>query len=157
AEAGQARQSGRQAGDDGACLGRVAAGHAPAAAGKTRRTGGGGARRGERSAGRACRAAERQGLPPPTGARAVRRPWRGIRVALYRRSMKASNGFALALAACIIATTAISPADAARRARKQKQPEEAAPASVPVDKRDRTVTAPGSPFNGRAYWQAVAQ
>jgi len=61
--------------------------------------------------------------------------------------------FALA-AALAIAAASVSAADAARRPRKQ---EEAAPAPVPGDKRDRTVAAPGSPFNGRAYWQAAAQ
>jgi hypothetical protein len=65
------------------------------------------------------------------------------------------QGYALALAACVMTATVIVPADAARRPRKQ--PEEAAPASAPADKRDRTVAAPGSPFNGRAYWQATAQ
>jgi hypothetical protein len=49
----------------------------------------------------------------------------------------------------------VSAADAARRPKKQT--EEAAPAPAPVDKRDRTVVAPGSPFDGRAYWQAAAQ
>ena len=68
--------------------------------------------------------------------------------------MRASRVLALALAACVM-VAAVLPADAARRPRKQ--PEEAAPAPAPVDKRDRTVAAPGSPFNGRAYWQATAQ
>jgi hypothetical protein len=48
----------------------------------------------------------------------------------------------------------LSTADAARRLKKQ---DEAAPAPTPGDKRDRTVTAPGTPFNGRAFWQAAAQ
>jgi hypothetical protein len=46
------------------------------------------------------------------------------------------------------------PADAAPRPKKGEQ---AAPAPTPSDKRDRTVAAPGSPFNGRAFWQAAAQ
>ena len=45
-----------------------------------------------------------------------------------------------------------------RRGKKQqKQQEQAAPAQAPIDRRDRVVTAPGTPFNGRAYWQAAAQ
>lgn len=48
----------------------------------------------------------------------------------------------------------LSTADAARRLKKQ---EDAAPAPTPADKRDRVVTAPGTPFNGRAFWQAAAQ
>lgn len=62
---------------------------------------------------------------------------------------------AFALVACALIAVCASAADAARR---QKKPaEEAAPAPSPVDKRDRTVVAPGSPFNGRAFWQAAAQ
>jgi hypothetical protein len=65
-------------------------------------------------------------------------------------------GRALALVAALaIVVSCSSGADAARRARKQS--EEPAPPPVPADKRDRTVAAPGSPFNGRAYWQAAAQ
>jgi hypothetical protein len=60
---------------------------------------------------------------------------------------------AVALIALAIAAT-LSTADAARRLKKQ---DDAAPAPVPGDKRDRVVTAPGTPFNGRAFWQAAAQ
>ena len=51
------------------------------------------------------------------------------------------------------AVATLSAADAARRLKKQ---DDAAPAPVPGDKRDRVVTAPGT-FNGKAYWQAAAQ
>ena len=60
---------------------------------------------------------------------------------------------AVTLIALAIAAT-LSTADAARRLKKQ---EDAAPAPTPGDKRDRLVTAPGTPFNGRAFWQAAAQ
>ena len=60
---------------------------------------------------------------------------------------------AVTLIALAIAAT-LSTADAARRLKKQ---EDAAPAPVAADKRDRVVTAPGTPFNGRAFWQAAAQ
>ena len=48
---------------------------------------------------------------------------------------------------------------AAERTRRGKKPEShpAAAPVVPADKRDRTVNVPGSPFHGRAYWQAAAQ
>jgi hypothetical protein len=42
------------------------------------------------------------------------------------------------------------------RARKNVERERPLPA-VPVDKRDRVVVAPGTPFHGRAYWLALAQ
>jgi len=60
---------------------------------------------------------------------------------------------AVTLIALAIAAT-LSSADAARRLKKQ---DDAAPAPVAGDKRDRVVTAPGTPFNGRAFWQAAAQ
>ena len=60
---------------------------------------------------------------------------------------------AVLLIALAIAAT-LSTADAARRVKKQ---DDAAPAPAPGDKRDRVVTAPGTPFNGRAFWQAAAQ
>jgi hypothetical protein len=54
----------------------------------------------------------------------------------------------------VIVALASCGAEAAPRPKKGEPP---APAPTPGDKRDRLVTAPGSPFNGRAYWQAVAQ
>jgi hypothetical protein len=60
---------------------------------------------------------------------------------------------AVTLIALAIAAT-VSSADAARRLKKQ---DDAAPAPVAGDKRDRVVTAPGTPYNGRAFWQAAAQ
>ena len=54
----------------------------------------------------------------------------------------------------LLALTAVADAQSKRRTKKQ---EEAAPAVAPVDRRDRLVSAPGLPFNGRAYWQAAAQ
>src|SRR5205823_5759661 len=61
----------------------------------------------------------------------------------------------VAIAAIVlIALCSFAAAESKRRVKKQEQP--AAPAT-PADKRDRAVNAPGSPFNGRAYWQAAAQ
>jgi hypothetical protein len=62
----------------------------------------------------------------------------------------------VALAAILLVTLS-SVADAAQSKRRAKKHEEAAPPPSPVDKRDRVVNAPGTPFNGRAYWQAAAQ
>jgi len=47
----------------------------------------------------------------------------------------------------------LSAAAETRRSKKQ----EPAPPPAPADKRDRAVNAPGTPFHGRAYWQAAAQ
>jgi len=59
--------------------------------------------------------------------------------------------------ATILLLALSSAADAQSKRRGKKQQEEAAPAPAPVDKRDRLINAPGTPFNGRAYWQAAAQ
>jgi hypothetical protein len=40
---------------------------------------------------------------------------------------------------------------------RPKKGEQAAPAPTPGDRRDRVVNAPGTPFHGRAFWQAAAQ
>jgi hypothetical protein len=45
----------------------------------------------------------------------------------------------------------------AQAATRPKKGTEQAPAPTPGDKRDRVVTAPGTPFHSRAYWQAAAQ
>src|SRR5215211_7791108 len=55
------------------------------------------------------------------------------------------------LAVIIMATTA----DA--QSRRKREREQAPPAAAPSDKRDRLVAAPGSPFTGHPYWQAMAQ
>jgi len=54
----------------------------------------------------------------------------------------------------MIALSSLAVAETKRRPKKQ---EPAAPPATPADKRDRVVNAPGTPFNGRAYWQAAAQ
>jgi hypothetical protein len=56
----------------------------------------------------------------------------------------------------LIALSSSAAAESKRRAKKQEQ-QPAAPVATPADKRDRAVAAPGTPFNGRAYWQAAAQ
>jgi hypothetical protein len=54
----------------------------------------------------------------------------------------------------LIALSSVAGAESRRRAKKQQ---EAAPPAAPADKRDRVVSAPGTVFNGKAYWQATAQ
>ncbi len=60
-----------------------------------------------------------------------------------------------ATAVLIAVLVASSRTDAARRHREPA----ATPASpaTPAEKRDRLVAAPGTPFHGKAYWQAAAQ
>jgi hypothetical protein len=64
------------------------------------------------------------------------------------------RSFAAALTILLIASAQV---DAASRRPKKQLPAEAPVPSTPADKRDRTVAAPGTPFNTRAYWQAAAQ
>jgi hypothetical protein len=59
--------------------------------------------------------------------------------------------------AAILGVVLTSAAEAQSHRRSKKQQQESAPAPAPVDKRDRLVNAPGSVFNGKAYWQATAQ
>lgn len=54
---------------------------------------------------------------------------------------------------CSLALALLAAAQAAPRQPRQ-QP---APQAQPGDKRDRVVAAPGTPFHGKAYWQAAAQ
>jgi hypothetical protein len=57
----------------------------------------------------------------------------------------------MVLALVVMATAA----DA--QSRRKREREEAPPAAPQPDRRDRVVAAPGTPFNGRPYWQAMAQ
>src|SRR5215470_11424740 len=61
--------------------------------------------------------------------------------------------------AFIAAVALVMTATDAQSARKRERaPAEAPPPpAAPPDKRDRLVAAPGTPFNGRPYWQALAQ
>jgi hypothetical protein len=57
----------------------------------------------------------------------------------------------------LLALSSFADAQTARRPKKQNQNQEQAAPATPLDKRDRAVVAPGTPFNGKAYWQAAAQ
>ena len=61
-----------------------------------------------------------------------------------------STRSAVAITTIVLATFTIA------HAAPRKQLQHTAPAA-PGDKRDRTVAAPGTPFHGKAYWQAAAQ
>jgi hypothetical protein len=72
----------------------------------------------------------------------------------YNRTMRKITGAFL----CMIAVVAATSADAQTRRHHEHEPsqvEHPAPA-VPVDKRDRVVTAPGA-IAGRPYWLVLAQ
>ncbi|MGB9368333.1 MAG: hypothetical protein WCE79_20210 [Xanthobacteraceae bacterium] len=68
-----------------------------------------------------------------------------------------SFGVRRTLAIATILLLALSSFADAQSKRRGKKQEEAAPPPAPADRRDRAVSAPGTPFNGRAYWQAAAQ
>lgn len=68
--------------------------------------------------------------------------------------MRAGGRRSIAFAAIVLVLSSAATVEGARRSKKQEQP---AAAATPADKRDRTVNAPGSPFNGRPWWQAAAQ
>ena len=65
------------------------------------------------------------------------------------------KGQRVTTAAILVIALTLSAAAETRRAKKQQTP--GAPPAAPADKRDRTVAAPGTPFHGKAYWQATAQ
>jgi hypothetical protein len=64
----------------------------------------------------------------------------------------------IARAAAILAAVSIAATSAeaqtTRKKRERAQPERSSSAT-PADKRDSVVAAPGSPYNGRAYWQVL--
>jgi hypothetical protein len=64
--------------------------------------------------------------------------------------------FAVCTAAALLVVVASVDAQGARKRERERERERAAP-TPPPDRRDRTIAAPGSPFNGRPYWQAMAQ
>src|SRR4051812_28195740 len=70
--------------------------------------------------------------------------------------LTAQRAFAAA-AILLFALSSFADAQTGRRQKKQNQNQEQATAAPPVDKRDRAVAASGTPFNGKAYWQATAQ
>jgi len=61
-----------------------------------------------------------------------------------------------ALVAASVALIAFTATASGQSKKKKQQEPQAAPAG-PIDKRDRVVAMPGSPFHGREYWRAAAQ
>src|SRR5207302_10782 len=59
----------------------------------------------------------------------------------------------LVLVAVLVAAAAHAEGGRKARERERDRP----PPPAPPDKRDRLVAAPGTPFNGRPYWLALAQ
>jgi hypothetical protein len=61
----------------------------------------------------------------------------------------------IAIAAILsIALSSLAAAQSPTKRRSSKQ--DAPPSAAPADKRDRVVNAPGTVFNGKAWWQAAA-
>jgi hypothetical protein len=63
---------------------------------------------------------------------------------------------AVLAAALTIAVTSVADAQSRRKRERARDKPQAEP-TIPVDRRDRTVALPGSPFNGRPFWHALAQ
>jgi hypothetical protein len=63
----------------------------------------------------------------------------------------------IAVATLVLVTTLMIESVAAEGARRREREREKTPPPSPPDKRDRLVNAPGTPFHGRPYWQALAQ
>jgi len=71
---------------------------------------------------------------------------------VYRKMPRIPRAAVLVLVALVMVTAA-----AAESRRHRERERDRPPPPAPPDKRDRLVTAPGSPFNNRPYWQALAQ
>ncbi len=63
-------------------------------------------------------------------------------------------------AVCVLLALALlggaADAEGKRKRERERERERAAP-PPPPDRRDRVVSAPGTPFNGKPYWQSLAQ
>jgi hypothetical protein len=59
-------------------------------------------------------------------------------------------------AACLIVAACLVAGAADAQTKRKREQEKAAPVPPP-DRRDRVVAAPGTPFNGKPYWQSLAQ
>lgn len=66
-------------------------------------------------------------------------------------------GATKAVALLAVAVVALAASEVAAQSRKRERERAATPTAAPVDKRDRMVTAPNTPFHGQAFWQATAQ
>ena len=79
------------------------------------------------------------------------------RAAVFRHSHAVPEAFAkVLLVALALALAATSLHAQGRAKREQRRPPETAAPSVPTDKRDSVIAAPG-PFSGHPYWLALAE
>ena len=60
-------------------------------------------------------------------------------------------------AACIVVIASLLAGAADAQSRRKREQQERPPPPAPPDRRDRLVSAPGTPFNGKPYWQSLAQ
>ncbi len=60
-------------------------------------------------------------------------------------------------AACIVVIASLLAGAADAQSRRKREQQERPPPAPPPDRRDRVVSAPGTPFNGKPYWQSLAQ
>ena len=74
----------------------------------------------------------------------------------YNRVMLGMIAKAAVVALALFVATTGAQAQTTRYKHEQRRAPEPAPPSVPFDKRDAVVTAPGV-FNGRPYWLALAE
>lgn len=74
----------------------------------------------------------------------------------YNRVMLGMIAKAAVVALALFVATTGAQAQTTRYKHEQRRAPEPAPPSVPIDKRDAVVTAPGA-FNGRPYWLALAE
>jgi len=72
--------------------------------------------------------------------------------------MRVAEGMGRAGKVAVVALAAVMAVTAADAQSRRKREKEAPPPPLaPADKRDRVVSLPQSPFNGRPYWQSLAQ
>ena len=60
-------------------------------------------------------------------------------------------------AACLVLAALLVAGAADAQGRRKREQQEKAPPPPPPDRRDRLVSAPNTPFNGKPYWQSLAQ
>jgi hypothetical protein len=74
----------------------------------------------------------------------------------YNRSMPEKFAKAALVALAVAVAAASAHAQVSRQKREQRRAPETAAPTIPIDKRDSLVAAPGM-FNGHPYWLALAQ
>ncbi len=67
------------------------------------------------------------------------------------------KSFKAVLALLLVLAMSVGIAEAQAKKRTRERDKDRPPPAQPADKRDRLVDAAGTPFHGRAYWQALGQ